>query len=81
MTYPRDAASLLDRVRDYYSFEDEGGPLRMCRDFLTAQDQIALAVASIDKTLAEFDAAGKPSGYSPRLWLGAARASLCGGKT
>ena len=39
---------------------------------------IALAVASIDKALAEFDAAGKPPGYVCRTYLQVARAAVVG---
>lgn len=68
----------IERLETSYKFECEAGPLRNCVEWKTLKDGIASAVVALEKTKAEFNAAGKPAGYVGMAYVDAALSALGG---
>ena len=46
---PADVAALVERIENYYSFECEGGPLRLCADWITIKGSITALAQERDR--------------------------------
>ena len=46
---PADVAGLAERIENYYSFECEGGPLRLCADWITIKGSITALAQERDR--------------------------------
>lgn len=70
------AKDLCERLENFYSFECEAGPLATCVEWCRLKELLGIASDAIDKTVREFNVAGKPPGYIGRIYAGVAKAAL-----
>ena len=70
------ARLLCVRLEQAYSFECEAGSLANCVEWRRLKELLGVASAAIDKTLHEFEVAGKPPGYVGTIYLEVAKVAI-----